>query len=123
MKPQGLKSRTNSRSSAVRVGPEMPVMKARRLLMRPISSPLARGSRKRPSIPLDPALAAGGLQAAAELVGFLGRAKGADHGAVAHTLLARIGPLDHRLARSQHRRILALQRLVGRLGGGLVQLR
>src|ERR1700722_15597822 len=84
---------------------------------------MARGSRKRPLIPLDDALSAGGRQAAAELFGFVGGAERTDHGAVVDTLVAQIRPLDHRAARSQHRWELALQGPVGSLRVGLIPLR
>src|SRR4030088_392867 len=112
----------NSRSAVVSSGPDTPVMNAR-VVMGPISPRVAQGSRKRPLIPLDDALTAGRLQAAAELGGFIGRPEGADHGAVVDALVAEVGALDQGCSRSQHGRDLALQRLVGGLGVGLVALR
>ena len=98
----------NSRSAALSSSPDTPVMNAR-VLMGPISPLAARGSRKRPLIPLDDALPAGGFEAAAELRGFIGRTERTDHGPVVDALVAEVGALDHRRARSQHRRELALQ--------------
>src|SRR5258708_8821871 len=113
-----------SRSSAVSAGPDTPVMNARVLvLMRPISPRLSRGSRKPPLIPLDDALPAGGFQAAAELRGFVGRSERPHHGAVIDPFVAEIGTLDHRRARSEYRRELALQSPIGGLAVGLVLLR
>src|SRR6185437_1748100 len=58
--------------------------------------------RNRPLIPLDDALAAGALQAAAELRGLLGGGERPHHGAVIDALFAEIGPFDDRLMRSEH---------------------
>src|ERR1700694_501703 len=114
--------RINSRSSALSSVPDTPVMNAR-VFMRPISPPKPQGSRKPRSIPLDDALSAGRLQAAAELRGLIGRPERSDHGAVVDPLVAEIGALDHGAARSQHRRELALQGSEGGLGVGFVSLR
>src|SRR3954468_7703240 len=85
--------------------------------IRPLTAP---GSRKRPLIPLDDALSAGGFQVAAELRGLVRRTERPDHGAVIDALVAEIGALDQRRAGTQHRRELALQgperRLRVRLG-------
>src|ERR1700739_4010536 len=89
----------------------------------PISPLVAQGSRKRPLIPLDDALSASGLQAAAEVRGFVGRAERADHGTVVDPLVAEFGTLDHGTVRSQYRREFALQRPVGGLRIGLIPLR
>src|SRR5438552_1110904 len=88
--------------------------------IRPLTAP---GSRKRPLIPLDDALSAGGFQIAAELGGLFGRAERSDHGAVIDALVAQIGPLDDRWTGPQHARELALERPIGGLGVGLVLLR
>src|ERR1700712_3520758 len=88
--------------------------------IRPLTAP---GSRKRPLIPLDDALSAGGFQIAAERRGLFGGAERPDHGAVKDALVAEIGAFDHRSTRSQHGRELALQRPVGGLRVGLVLLR
>src|SRR5882757_4457605 len=86
----------------------------------PIRPLMAPGSRKRPLIPLDDALAAGGFQTAAEPRGPVGRTERPDHGPVVDALLTQIGPLDQGRTGSQHRRELALQgperRLRVRLG-------
>src|SRR3984885_12208567 len=89
----------------------------------PISPLTAQGSRKRPLIPLDDALSAGGFQVAAELRGFVGRAEWTNHGSVVDPLVAQIRTLDHGAVRSQHRGELALQGLVGSLRVGLISLR
>src|SRR5438876_12400152 len=89
----------------------------------PISPLTTEGPRKRRSIPLDDALTASRLQAAAELRRFVGRAERTYHRSVVDALVAEIGPLDQRAARSQYRRKLALQRPIGGLGVGLVSLR
>src|SRR5882724_9684236 len=81
------------------------------------------GSRKRPLIPLDDALPAGSLQAAAELRGFIGGPERTYHGAVVDAFVAEIGAFDQRRSRSQHRRELALQGPVGGLRVGFVPLR
>src|SRR5450631_883452 len=88
--------------------------------IRPLTAP---GSRKRPLIPLDDALSAGGFQIAAELCGLFGRAERPDHGAVVDALVAQISPLDDRWAGTHNARELALERPVGGLGVGLVLLR
>src|SRR6266702_2150288 len=88
--------------------------------IRPLTAP---GSRKRPLIPLDDALSAGGFQIAAELGGLFGRAERPDHGTVVDALVAQIGALDDRRTRSQYARELILERPVGGLGVGLVLLR
>src|SRR5258708_11074002 len=93
------------------------------VLMGRITPRLSRGSRKPPLIPLDDALPAGGFQAAAELRGFVGRSERPHHGAVIDPFVAEIGTLDHRRARSEYRRELALQSPIGSLGVGLVLLR
>src|SRR5258708_12937550 len=85
--------------------------------------PLPGGSRNPPLIPLDDALPAGGFQAAAELRGFVGRSERPHHGAVIDPFVAEIGTLDHRRARSEYRRELALQSPIGGLAVGLVLLR
>src|SRR6478752_3064389 len=90
---------------------------------RPISPLAAWGSRKAPLIPLDDALAAGRLQAAAELGGFVRGPERTNHGAVVDALLAQIGALDDGAARSQNRRELALQGPERGLGVGFVPLR
>src|SRR5229473_4141792 len=122
MKPHGRSERMNPRSSVVSSAPDTPVMNAR-LFMGPISPLTTQGSRKRPLIPLDDALPTGSLQVAAELRRFIGRAERTDHGAVVDALVAEVGALDQRRARSQHRWELALQRPIGGLGVVLVFLR
>src|ERR1700694_6116386 len=115
----------NSRSAALSSGPDTPVMNAR-LIMRPITRGWPggqHGSRKRPLIPLDDALPASRLQTAPELRRFIGRPERSHHGAVIDALVAEVSTLDQRRTRSQHRRELALQRLIGGLGVGLVTLR
>src|SRR5215218_4311333 len=107
IKPHGRSARMNARSSALSSSPEMPVINAR-LLMGPIRPLTAPGSRKRPSIPLDDALPAGGFQTFAELGGLAAGAERTDHRAVEHALVAEIHPPDRRRAGSQHGRILAL---------------
>src|ERR1700676_890475 len=115
-------ARINSRSSAPSSVPDTPVMNAR-VFMGPISPPPTQGSRKPRSIPLDDALSAGCLQTAAELRGLIGRPERTDHGAVVDALVAEVGALDHRAARSQHRRELALQGPERGLGVGFIALR
>src|SRR5882757_9442871 len=122
IKPHGRSAAMNARSSTLSSSPETPVMNAR-LLMGPIRPLTAPGSRKRPLIPLDDALSAGSFQIAAELGGLFRGAERTDHGAVKHALFAEIGALDDRRTRSQHGRVLALQRPVGGLRIGLVLLR
>src|SRR5450631_868518 len=112
----------NSRSSAPSSVPDTPVMNAR-VFMRPISPLKTQGSRKPRLIPLDDALSAGRLQTAAELGCLVGRPERPDHGAVVDALVAEIGALDHRAARSQHGRELALQGPERGLGVGFVALR
>src|SRR5712672_3914867 len=112
----------NSRSSALSSDPDTPVINAR-VFMRPISPRAAQGSGKRPLIPLDDALPAGGFQAAAELRRFIGGPERTYHGAVVDALLAEVGALDQRRARSQHGGELALQGPKGGLCVGLVFLR
>src|ERR1700682_2825506 len=102
----------NSRSAPLSSGPDRPVMNAR-LFMGPISPLMTWGLRKRPSILLDDALPAGCLQAAAELRRLIGRPERPYHGAVVDALVAEVGALDQGAARSQNRRELALQRLIG----------
>src|SRR5882724_3780590 len=89
----------------------------------PISPLMTKRSRKRRLVPLDDALSASRLQAAAELRRLIGGAERPHHGAVVDTFVAEIGALDHGAARSQYRRELALQRPIGGLGVGLVSLR
>src|SRR3978361_1828156 len=81
------------------------------------------GQGNPPSIPLDDALPAGGLQIAAELRGFVLGAERADHGAVIDALVAQIRPLDQRRAGTEHGREFTLKRLIGGLRVGLVLLR
>src|SRR4051794_14952615 len=95
IKPHGRSARINARSSAPSSSPETPVMNAR-LLMGPIRPLTAPGSRKRPLIPLDDALSAGGFQIAAERRGLVRGAERADHGAIVDALVAQIGAFDHR---------------------------
>src|ERR1700692_1946053 len=101
--PHGRSAPMNSRSAALSLGPDTPVMNAR-LFMRPIRPRAACGSRKRPLIPLDDALPAGRLQTAAELRRLLGTPERAYHRAGVDALFAEVGPLDQRVMRSQHRR-------------------
>src|SRR5580698_10515242 len=118
IKPHGRSTPMNSRSASFSSVPDTPVMKARVLMARRLALRWPRGqqgSRKRPLIPLDDALPAGGLQAAAELRGFVGRAERADHVAVIDTSFAKISALADWRARSQHGRELALQRPEGSL--------
>src|ERR1700720_2032672 len=106
--PHGRSKRINSRSAALSSNPDTPVMNAR-LFMGPISPLKAQGSRKRPLIPLDDALPAGSFQAAAELLGLVRCPEWANHGAVIDALFTEVGALDDRRARSEHRRVFALQ--------------
>src|SRR5882757_3542173 len=122
MKPHGRSARMNSRSARLSSVADTPVMNAR-LFMRPISPRAAPGSRKRPLIPLDDALSAGGFQVAAELGRLVLGAERSDHGAVEDALFAEVRPLDQRRTRAQHGGELALQRPVGGLRVRLVLLR
>src|SRR3954451_2167906 len=90
---------------------------------RPISPRPAGGSRKPRLIPLDDALAAGRLQAAAQLGGLVRGREGTNHGTVVDPLFAEIGPFDKRAAGSQNGRELALQGPEGGLRVGFVTLR
>ena len=122
IKPHGRTARMNSRSARLSSSPDTPVMKAL-VLMGPISPRVAQGSRKRALIPLDDALSASRFQTAAEMRRFIGRPERSHHGAIIDAFVTEIGPLDHRRARSQHRRELVLQRPKRALGVGLVPLR
>src|SRR6516225_6914222 len=91
----------------------------------PISLRPPQGSTrlgKRRLVPLDDALAAGRLQVAAELGSFLRRTEGADQGAVVNAFFAEIGALDQRGVGPEHRGVLGLESLVGRLGVGFAPL-
>src|SRR6516164_1651586 len=121
MKPQGRSDRKNERSSVLSSVPATPAMKA--FMIGPNSPRPARGSRKGRLILLDDALAAGALQAAAELGGFLRCAEWPDHGAVVDALFPEVGTLDQRRLRPQDRWVLVLQRLEGGLCIGFVSLR
>src|SRR5713226_6091803 len=110
MKPHGRSARMNSRSARLSSSPDTPVMNAR-LFMGPISPRAAPGSRKRPLIPEDDALPAGGFQAAAKLGRLVLSTERSDHGAVNNAaLIAEIGPPDRRRTGTQHSRVFALQR-------------
>src|ERR1700730_14304003 len=122
IKPHGRSTRMNSRSAALSSVPDTPVMNAREF-MGPISPQAARGSRKRPLIPLDDALPAGSFQVAAELLGLVRCPERANHGAVIDALVAEIGALDDRRTRCQHGWVFALQGPIGGLRVGLVLLR
>src|SRR3974390_3652439 len=91
----------------------------------PISLRPPQGStrlREGPLVPLDDALAAGRLQVAAELGSFVRRTEGADQGPVVNAFFAEIGALDQRGVGPEHRGVLGLQSLVGRLGVGFAPL-
>src|ERR1700692_4709073 len=75
---------------------------------RPLRWPAPRAER-RTSILLNDALAAGGLQAAAELVGIARGSERPHHGAVIDTLGAEIGASHDRLAVTELARELGLQ--------------
>src|SRR6266852_3591080 len=92
MKPHGRSARMNSRSARLSSVADTPEMNAR-LLIGPISLRAAPGSRKRPLIPLDDALSAGGFQVAAELAGFVLGAERTDHRPVKHALFSEVSPL------------------------------
>src|SRR5579859_6036941 len=123
MKPQGRSAAMNARSSALSAVPDMPVMNALRFMRRGLAAQRHGGQQGPTLISLDDALAAGGLEAAAELRRFVRRAKRTDHGPVVDALVAEIGALDDRRARAEHRRELALQRLERRLRVGFALLR
>ena len=76
-----------------------------------------------PSILLDDALAAGGLEAVAETVGLAGGCERPDHGAVEDALGAEIGAPNGRLLAVEQMRIFRLQRTVRGLGFGIALLR
>src|SRR5450755_2119552 len=63
-----------------------------------ISPRQRQGSSFRPLIPLDNTVAAGGLEAAAQLAGLIGTAEGAGHGAEIGAFFPEFDPADHRLA-------------------------
>src|SRR6187401_3175487 len=88
--------------------------------IRPLTAP---GSRKRPLIPEDDALSAGGFQVAAQLRRLLLGAKRPDHRAVNDALFAEIRPSDRSRTCPQHGWILTLQSPVGSQRIGLVLLR
>src|SRR5882757_2714748 len=106
IKPHGRSARMNSRSAWLSSNPDRPVMNAR-LFMGPISPRSAAGSRKRPLIPLDDALSAGGFQIAAHLRRLVLGAERTDHGAIEHALVAEVRALDQGRTGTQHGRELA----------------
>src|SRR5450759_4421788 len=88
-----------------------------------ISLRLPQGSSFGRSIPLDDALSAGSLEAAAQLARLIGVAEGADHGAVVDALGSQIGLADHGLTAAELIWELALQAAERGLRVGFAALR
>src|SRR5450755_3181032 len=88
-----------------------------------ISPRLPRGSSEGLLIPLDDALPAGRLEAAAQRTRVVGGGEGADHGAVIGALVAQLHFVDQRLAAAELGRVLGLQTAERGLRLGFATLR
>src|SRR6266702_6072759 len=94
MNPHGRSARINSRSPSLSSSPDTPIMNARHV-MRPITPHAPQGSRKRPLISWDEALAACGCIATAELLRLFCGSKRPDQGAILGTLFGLGSPDLH----------------------------